>query len=921
MESDPVSTMGESIVSSLIKEVSGIGNQLGKLKDENDDYSPFEGIQKAVVLQQAKKFNEGEFVKNKPSKCRHIITQLLYLLYQNETFTATETTNVFFGCTKLFQSKNPNLRRMLYLFIKELASATQADEVIIVIQSLVKDMNSTDALHAANAIRVLSKIVDSQFLTSIDRFFKQAIVHKNPVVASAALVSGLHLAENQRNHEVVRRWVSEVNEAINTPHDMVQYHALQLLHKIRAHDMHAVAKVVLQLSRTMLRSPLAMCQLVRYAYGLLERDEISENNRRSLLDFLDSCLRAKHEMVIYEAARAICRMNGATVRDLSAAIGVLQMFLSSSKSALRFAAVRTLSQVAIKYPDAVTKCNDDMEVLINDSNRSIATLALTTLLKTGGESSVERLMSQISSFMGEIGDDFKIVVVNAIYALCLKYPKKHAVLLLFLSSTLREEGGFEFKKTIVDSILGIMNAIPESKELGLYHLCEFIEDCEYSSLSVRVLHLLGNEASEAEKPAKFIRFVYNRVILEKPSVRAAAVSALAKFGAKVEELRPSVISLIRRSLRDDDNEVRDRATTLLRILEQEPFGELQRRMLIADANVAGYAKIARTLRRQLELYRLKPSGGMLTFDALPEVEDEPEETSKEDDEEGGDVGGSMARGDEKTSSAAEDLAELYRIPQFADLGAVFKTSKGLKLSEAEAEYVVACDKHIFETAVVFQFRVKNTIEDCLLENVRVEMSADGDDEGWIEDPVIVAAKQARFREPASCFVMIKRDTDVEPSECTFACELLFTAKDVVGPNGEVDEDDEGEEDQFPLEDVDVEKTDFLSKARVSSFRPAWEKLGSENEIVQKFGFQGNTVAETVEKVIQFLGLATCEGTGSVDDDERAHMLLLGGKYLGGTKILVRAYVQQTKGGNGCVLKMAVRSDSSDACKFVVECVQ
>jgi hypothetical protein len=66
------------------------------------------------------------------------------------------------------------------------------------------------------------------------------------------------------------------------------------------------------------------------------------------------------------------------------------------------------------HPAAVTPCNMDMEGLINDSNRSIATLAITTLLKTGSESGVERLMKQITSFMSEIADEFKIVVVDAI---------------------------------------------------------------------------------------------------------------------------------------------------------------------------------------------------------------------------------------------------------------------------------------------------------------------------------------------------------------------------------------------------------------------------------------------------------------------------------------------------------------------------
>lgn len=61
---------------------------------------------------------------------------------------------------------------------------------------------------------------------------------------------------------------------------------------------------------------------------------------------------------------------------------------------------------------AIIACNMDLENLISDSNRSIATLAITTLLKTGAESSVDRLMKQISSFVNEISDEFKIVVVQ-----------------------------------------------------------------------------------------------------------------------------------------------------------------------------------------------------------------------------------------------------------------------------------------------------------------------------------------------------------------------------------------------------------------------------------------------------------------------------------------------------------------------------
>ena len=190
--------------------------------------------------------------------------------------------------------------------------------------------------------------------------------------------------------------------------------------------------------------------------------------------------------MIFEAAKAICNLPGVEAADLNPAITVLQLLLSSPKPALRFTAMRVLSDVAQRHPISVAKCNDDMEGLVSDNNRSIATLAITTLLKTGTEGSIDRLMKQISQFMSEIGDEFKIVVVKAVRDMCIKYPQKHRVMVNFLATFLREEGGFDFKKSIVDSVLEIMTAIPETKETSLMHLCEFIEDYEFDELIILV---------------------------------------------------------------------------------------------------------------------------------------------------------------------------------------------------------------------------------------------------------------------------------------------------------------------------------------------------------------------------------------------------------------------------------------------------
>jgi coatomer protein complex subunit gamma len=67
---------------------------------------------------------------------------------------------------------------------------------------------------------------------AIERFIKQAIVDKDSSVSSAALVSAIHLY-NQGSKEVVKRWVNEVQEAINRPSGLIQYHALGLMYHIK----------------------------------------------------------------------------------------------------------------------------------------------------------------------------------------------------------------------------------------------------------------------------------------------------------------------------------------------------------------------------------------------------------------------------------------------------------------------------------------------------------------------------------------------------------------------------------------------------------------------------------------------------------------------------------------------------------------
>uniref|UniRef100_A0A6U1MSQ3 Coatomer subunit gamma n=1 Tax=Fibrocapsa japonica TaxID=94617 RepID=A0A6U1MSQ3_9STRA len=926
-------------VSSMIKEIQGLKE---KFKGEDDRTSPFADLEKAAVLQECRAFSDSNVVTHHPQRCSHLITKLLHILSTGDTFSSSETTEVFFGVTKLFQSHDANLRRMMYLFIKEVADNCNPDDVIIVTSSLTRDMNSNQELYKANSIRVLSRIIDAAMLGAIERYMKQAIVDKNGLVASSALSSAMILLP--KAPDLIRRWVNEVQEALNSQNQMVQYHALSLLYQIKAHDKLAVSKLVNQLSKGNMRSPLGVCLLIRYMSALLHED-MSATNARQAYQFLENCLRHKHEMVIFEAARAICQLPGVEASDLLPAITVLQLFLSSPKPTLRFVAMRCLSEVAIRHPLSVVKCNEDMEALIADPNRSIATLAITTLLKTGSEGSVDRLMKQISSFMGEIADEFKVIVISSIRQLCLKYPQKHRVLIGFMATFLREEGGFEFKKTIVDSIVDLMQAIPETKESSLFHLCEFIEDCEFTALYTQILHLLGTMGPSTSAPARYIRFIYNRIILEKAVVRAAAVSALAKFAACVPSLRPSIKVLLQRSLLDENDEVRDRAAVAISVLEKEedmgrggaptddpaqegdkPSGSGMAEYLLLEPLPLSFPALERSLRA----YQSHPGGSAgqpLQLSTLPVVEEPAAPAPSAQTHKLGAPAPTTATA--ASASAApggapggeDPAAALYQIPELADLGRVFRSTQPVWLTESETEYVVQCVKHVFQNHTVLEFKVNNTIPDQKLQDIKVQVEAQ---EELYSVERSIPAEVALYSQPASCYVVLARQADQEFVGCTFGCELHFNVVEIDPNSGEVEGDPEGFPEEYPLEALELSVADHMAKVSLGDFRRSWENMGNAAEVMEKFALQFKKLEEAVAGVIDFLGMQACDGTASIKPPAQgapptSHQLHLSGVFVGNIPVLVRCLLQMDPSA-GCVLKIAVRSDDPSTSQTVANCI-
>lgn len=908
---------------------------MNQLKKDDDMEYIFHNIDKTTVLQEARIFNKSPI---NPRVCRILLMKIAYLLHTEDHFATRDATELFFGITKLFQHKDAALRQMVYVIIKELART--AEIVIMITSSVIKDTTADlDAIYRPNAIRSLSRIVDATTVPTIERIIKTAIIDKTPSVSAAGLISSYHLFPIAK--DIVRKWANEVLEAfslksvanqsiipyltnVNSRQNqsfITQYHALGLLYLIRSHDRVAVMKMVQQFSsyqnrgssngNIQLRNHLAITMLARYATKVIEDDQ---SQRYTMFKLLEELLRHKNDMVNIEAAKIILQLRDITEEEAMPAISVLRVFLLSPRTVCRFAAIRILNKFAMIKPHLVGCCNSDIESLISDSNRSIATFAITTLLKTGNEVNIDKLMKQIQGFMSDITDEFKIVVIDAIRSLCLKFPSKQAVMLSFLNSALRDEGGYDFKKSVVETLFDMIKFIPESKEDALSSLCEFIEDCEFTRLTIRILYTLGIEGPYVNQPTKYIRYIYNRIVLENALVRAAAVSALSKFGLGLNnlELKINIKTLLKRCLEDSDDEVRDRAVLNIKLLE--------------DDNISNFLKNNNTFSFSTLEYQLAYYISSNSFEKQFDISSIPIISKEEMDAETYrqkiiELDSSSMLIDAKTvqlpstCSFSEDITSQYAnilqsIPEFKDYGPLLKcTPKPIELTESEVEYYVTAVKHIFKEHIVLQFNLVNTLSDTILENILMTSEPDNP---LLKEEFIIKAPRAEYNSSVVIYVSFLRDDPNSFVTSTFTNILKFTSKEIDPNTGEPE--NLGYDDEYQIEALELSGGDYISPIYINNFSQVWDSLTDKNEVIETFSLSSITsLQDACHKISEQLSMQPLEGS-DIATNLSFHTMKLSGKSTNGIKVLAIAKIAYLK--NEMTLKLSVRSEDKSVATLV-----
>lgn len=183
-----------------------------------------------------------------------------------------------------------------------------------------------------------------------------------------------------------------------------------------------------------------------------------------------------------------------------------------------------------------------------------------------------------------------------------------------------------------------------------------------------------------------------------------------------------------------------------------------------------------------------------------------------------------------TAAAQKYAAELQKIPELAAYGGVLKSSAVVELTESETEYVVSAIKHIFKDHVVIQYEIKNTLPETVLLDVQMVVSPEDDGDVQLEEEFIIPAPKLVTNEPGTVYVSFKRlETESQYIGTSFTNVLKFTSKEIDPSTGEPEEGD-GYEDEYQVEDLDLNGADYVVPAYAGSFDNVWEQSNGDSAV-------------------------------------------------------------------------------------------
>eukprot|EP00796_Vickermania_ingenoplastis_P004643 gene4643-3346_t len=866
--------------------------------DEEYEEEPprFHNVELSSALQNCRVFNN---VPLNVDGCMKAMMNLLYLLYSGRaTLSEDEATEIFFMSTKLMQSTNIKLRRLHYVLIKELSPLVEAR--YIASNTLVVDMKNSSSIIRRNALRTLYAVLDTPMYHTMDRTIVECLNSGNPELVNTALVIGLHIATE--NIEIAKKWSTQLSCSGRTQDDNHTGNACRaaLLHAIRNNDRLSAQRLLKDARTGVIRAPLALAFIVNVCGDQLHQMFSKTGNiedGEEFLKFIHSMTHHHNEMVVSQACQVLCTIPHLSESGAFSCVSRLTERLSSSSNVTRFTAAMLLSKMARLYPAAVGTASANLEARANDSQPGVATYAIIGLLLTGSEEEVVRLLSQLCSgnAFKAMDDDFKLVMINTTLDLHKKFPSSLEPIVNFLFLALTEVHSLVVKERIVDTMIHLSKKDAATKETILTKLADCIDDCDYPSMTKRVLAYLSEEVPQCAIPRRYVRYIYNHCKLEQAEIRAVAVRSLAKIAAKLPQLRSFILPLLARCCIDEDDEVRDRAVFYTKLFATKDDRLIERNI----SDIADEVAVQRTVVASRKVEETLATSAK-TADSVVAARVEGTAAAPS-----GSAAGHMS------AAVLEGRDALGLVAPLRQLGAPVKSCEPVELTEADHEYAVRVIKHLTPTHVIFQFAIRNTMAEESFAHVTVACDLD---ELEAEPQFAIPAEVVAPGEVRYAYVVAQYTENAFPSG-EVPCSIKFVMREVGEEGLAVDEKDLEE---FPMESFELDIADYFKPLSLDhNFEERWEAAAEAGETAGTYelpSMRNLTVA--VKEIANFFGLHVL---GGIPEKVTAasHTLRMSGTAANTERsvLLMKAKVFISTTGS-VVLQMVMRGGDDDLREFL-----
>ena len=371
-------------------------------------------------------------------------------------------------------------------------------------------------------------------------------------------------------------------------------------------------------------------------------------------------------------------------------------------------------------------------------------------------------------------------------------------------------------------------------------------------------------------PARYIRFIYNRVLLELPSVRSAAVSCLAKCAVDQVSLKNDIQMLVGRSINDVDDEVRDRATIYNCLMDNFIPNETEQKNDITQPNDDNdddddgdddevkenvlspeytvpndMINIINVDKPDFGIKQLEIS--LLDYIASNDGQDNgyENEFTKEliKEEKIRDLDEHMPKdskkkpqgiwGNEMPEVLEPDLDSQYielltslkkNKKNIPELGKQLTKSNIELLTEEEAEYQVEVVKRVYKKYIVLQFQISTSLPKQIIKDVYVKISYDDTELTNFTCPYITKDKSG------NALTIIERenddsddddDDDDDDEDLYILGEFEASLKFINIDDVDINDDDfdidnqEGYEDEYPLNEIVFRHVDYVTTKKLN----------------------------------------------------------------------------------------------------------